>query len=416
MKTKLNLFSAGIVILLLTFTPALVRAQSEDPGSPSTIVVNGKIVNENQPGKVPEGLDTMLHAWDQSQTEKPMLHGKSLADGTFKFEGVPADAGLTYAAMVTYDDGTYVSTESTLGKGKTSLDLEVPIYESTNDPAQVKIDQEHVLFTFASDGIEVKEFYLLSNAGDRTVKNTFLTDDGKNGALKFTLPEQAQYVNFEPQEENRFVTVAGGFVDTVPFIPGLKSRQIIVNFVVPYPEQNSFSYQAPYPIDNMNFLFPASAGVTLTGEGLTSGDTLTTSDGSQILSYSASNLKSGQTLTVAFSGRPKLTVTENNVKTGTTVPANGVTLPVVIAASMLGLGLVAGGVWWWRRPRKEEDEVLEEASDFQKVLTEIALLDRAAERLEIEPETYRQQRAEMVAHAKMLINSKKPLQEGKEDI
>ncbi len=415
MKTKLQLISVAIVILLLTSTPAFVKAQSESPGSSSTIVVTGRIVNENQPGKVPEGLDTMLHAWDQSQTEKPMLHGKSLADGTFKFEGVPADAGLTYAAMVIYDDGTYVSTESNLENGKTSLDLEVPIYESTNDPAQVKIDQEHVLFSFADDGIEVKEFYLLSNVGDRTVKNTLLTGDGKNGALKFTLPEQAQYVNFEPQEENRFVTVAGGFVDTVPFIPGLKSRQIIVNFVVPYPEQNSFAYQAPYPIDNMNFLFPASAGVTLTGEGLTSGDTLTTSDGSQILSYTASNLKSGQTLKVAFSGRPKLTSSENNVKTGTTIPAKGVSLPVTIAAGVLGLGLVAGGVWWWRRPRKEEDEVLIEPSDFQRLLTEIALLDRAAERKEVEPETYQQQRAEMVEHAKMLIISKDPLLEGKED-
>ncbi len=268
-----------------------------------------------------------------------------------------------------------------------------------------------MLFKFTDDGIEVKEFYLLSNAGDHTVKNTLLTNDGKNGALKFTLPAQAQYLNFGPQEEDRFVTVTSGFVDTVPFIPGLKSRQVIVNFVVPYTDQNSFAYQAPYPVDNLNFLFPASAGVTLSGEGLAAGDALTTSDGSQILSYTASNLKSGQTLTVAFSGRPKLTNAANNVKTGTAVPSNGVTLPVAVAAGVLGLGLVAGGVWWYRRPRKVEDNLENVPTDFVRVLTEISLLDMSAERQEIDPEIYQERRAELVAQARLFMDSKKVVKE-----
>lgn len=175
---------------------------------------------------------------------------------------------------------------ATIENGKARMELEVPIYESTNDPAQVKLDQVHILFNFASDGIEVKEFFLLSNTGEFTVKNTFVLDDGKSGVLKFSLLEQAQFVNFEAKEENRFVPVAGGFVDMQPFIPELKSRQILVYFVVMYTENNSFTYQAPYPVDNLNFLFSESAGVTLNGKGLTPSDTLTTADGSKILAYS----------------------------------------------------------------------------------------------------------------------------------
>ena len=51
------------------------------------------------------------------------------------------------------------------------LDLDVPVYETTKDLSNIHVDQMHVLFDVSPDGLETKELYILSNLGDRTVKD-----------------------------------------------------------------------------------------------------------------------------------------------------------------------------------------------------------------------------------------------------
>ncbi len=351
MTTKTRIVSLFITGLLLFSNLIFVSAQSGSIDSDaSTVIVNGKILNMNQPGKVPGNLETMLHYWDQNKTEKPTLYGKSAADGTFHFENVRFVYPMYYSAMVVYEGVTYSSADAaTIGNGNGTVELAVPIYESTNDTAQVQINNEFVNFTFTPGGISVGEKYVLSNYGALTVKDTVALESGKQGALQFYLPENAQNTSFETNEKNRFVISKGSFVDMEPFIPGEQSRLIQVDFVVPYDENNNFLYQVPYETNQIYFRLPESDGVTLSGENITQENEIKTNTGANLLVYSARYLKSGQTLKVTFSGKPKIAAigaTAEIVKPGS---ENGGSFPIEIAAGLLVLALIAVGVWLWQR-------------------------------------------------------------------
>ena len=158
-----------------------------------------------------------------------MLHGQAQPDGTFLFTDVAFDEQLQYAVMATYDGVTYFSETTAVNLTSMQVALEVPVYESTSGLAGVQVDQMHVLFNFAEDGLETKEIYILSNSGERTVKDVYKLEGDKSATFKFPLPSGADFIFFKPDDQDRFVKFDGGFADTYPILPGTRSAQIMVN-------------------------------------------------------------------------------------------------------------------------------------------------------------------------------------------
>ena len=163
--------------MVFAFQPARVQAQNETPGAniptqtPAPLPqgsITGKIINQNDSSKDVGELEVMLHILDQDQNELGMLHGQSTADGNFTITEVPFQVGLGYTAAVVFEETTYYSPMIWAEEGITEANLEVPVYETTPDLAAVRIEQMHVLFDFAQDGMELKELFALSNLGERT--------------------------------------------------------------------------------------------------------------------------------------------------------------------------------------------------------------------------------------------------------
>jgi hypothetical protein len=226
--------------------------------------------------------------------------------------------------------------------------------------------------------------------------------------LRFVLPKDAGFVTIEPKEENRFVTLADGFADNQPLVPGQQSRQVMASFLVPYTDQLTFTYQASYPVDRVNLMFSESAGVTLKGNGLTASDPIAKNSGETVSIYIAENLKAGQTLDVTFSGKPKIESANNSENATSSQSKNEITLPVAIVTGTLSLGMIAGGVWWWRRQKEEkekEEYEVQSTDDLKDLLTEIALLDQSFERGEVAEEVFHSKRATLIDQAKGLVGS-----------
>jgi hypothetical protein len=375
-----------------------VIAQTDTPPVDATGgVVLGKIINQNKGDPVTGSLDIMLHIWDQQYVDLGMEHGKSEADGTFKFSNVVFDPQLLYAVMTTFENVTYFSDTVPGPADSDELELTVPVTETTSDLAAVEIDQLHLLFDFAEDGIETTEIYVLSNLGKRTVKEAVTVGDGEPATLSFPLPTDADFIFFQPEGQDRFIKFSGGFADTYPLLPGESSEQFSVQYLVPFSSGRTYTYTAPVNAQAINFLLPADSGVTLEGKGLSNPQPYTLENGSSYQFYTHGSLRAGETLKVSFKGRPKVASSKT---------ANNPTLPLALGGIILGLTMVGVGFWWWRKP---EERILMENetasldrghSTFDDIITEIVYLDEANEQGMIEPEEHKRQRQKLMLIAK----------------
>lgn len=402
----------GFILLLLA---APVKAQTATPPAKTATppgVVTGTIVNHSRDGATPPELELMVHAWDQT-TDKGMFHGKSRTDGSFRIENVPLEAGSEYLVMAVYNHVTYTSQPVAFESGN-SLNIDVPVYDSATDLSQVQVDQMHVLLRFAPDGLEVKEIYLISNRGDRTINEAIPLDDGSLATLKFPLPDNADYIFFDPDSDReRFVKFAGGFADKDPLLPGDSSGQFMVSYLLPYTPNMPFTYKAPLDTKRLDFLVPEDDGMILTGLDLGAPRTTTLQNGSAYLVYSYLELRAGKTVSLSISGTPKLGTANGNPSNFSGVFSPTSRIIVETGAIILGFAMVAFGIWRWRR--NEEDDKSEEecgqnnaaeATTLDDLIVKIARLDSGLEKGEIQEDDYRTRRASLVQQAKEMMHER----------
>ncbi len=391
------LFPVLILLFALSSFPTQpAQAQAEPPLSGPLGAVRGTVINRNTGQLVKESLEVMLHILDQNLTDKGMEHGQSQPDGTFVFPEIPFDENTQFAVMATYDGVTYSS--ETIAADLTTLEvsIEMPVYETTSDLTTIQIEQMHILFESSPDGLETKELYIISNAGERTVKDVFDLGEGKFAALKFPLPEDADYIFFKPDDQDRFVKLDGAYADTYPVLPGGQASQIMTSYLIPYSGQRQYTYKAPVDVAQMNFLLPDQAGIALQGTGLIGPEPTTLQDGTSYQDYSYSNLKAGQTLSLTLNG---------GAATSTRAGRNSNNLIAGLAA-FLGFGVIGFGVWRWRASGSVNgDEVNTDTGEqtLDDLIAEIARLDEAYEQQGLNGEEYQSQRKALMQKAKQFL-------------
>ena len=373
----------GLWLLLAVALPINVRAQDRTPPAVGASSwkgeVAGSITNGTPGASLPEKVEVMLHGWNDTE-EKVMLHGESAPGGSFRFADVDFDPGLSYAAMATYKDVSYFSEPAQVKEGDLSLSFNIPVYETTDDLSQVKIDQMHVLFYAQEGELVVSEVYILSNAGNQTVKDTLVLPSGRKGSLKFPLPEEATNVEFDTRSTDRFIQVDGGFVDTSSIVPGEKNSQVILRFSLPYTGEFSYDFTAPVAVGGTSFLVPEASGLELQGSSLTPAGTQSMQDGSSFAIYTSPGLSPAETIQVSLSGKLN--------KGSSSLPSSrGFSQGIAVGGSLLGLALLGVGVWWWR---KSEEHT---GMGFDDIFFELEQLDKAYARGEILEEEYQETRA-----------------------
>lgn len=428
MKFLLKVIALLCLSLLFAALPVRVWAQAGSSGDstptvePTTPpldlpkgVVTGKITNQNDPSKPVGNLAVSLHILDKDQNEVGMLDSTTAQDGSFTIADVPFQAGMGYGAGVTYEGTTYYSQLVLAQEGKTSVNLEVLVYESTNDLSKVQVGQMHVLFDFIQDGMDVQELYVMSNLGDRTVKGAMDVPgkDGVKAVVQFPLPLNATFLNFEPKSDGRFLTFPGGFADTASLVPGQMTSQFMVRYLVPYATPLTYQLKTVLPVQALNFVLPKESGMTLKSAGLGKPEPVTAQDGQLYYLYKLVNIPAGQTLNVTLEGKPVISVSQaTEAAIPTKTPSNAL---LFVGLGIFGIVLIGGGAFWWVRNSKrsegddlegEDLEVMkdeEDQSGFDALLTQIAQLDSAFEQGEVDENTYKAQRAFLKNRAKAVM-------------
>lgn len=382
MQNKQLFIIVFILVLLLSVTiPANAQTDTPLDGTPEGRIgeVKGKIVNRSPGASISEGVDVMLHIWDQNYNGKGMLHGQSEPDGSFHFTDVSFEPNLLYAVMANYEGASYFSEPVILRDDETTLEFDVPIYETTTDLSKTQLDQVHVIFFFEQGGLKVAELYILSNLGEYTVKDAVKLDNGLTATLKFSLPENAANVSFNSNDNNRFVQYSGGFADTSPLVPGVSSTRIILDYVLPYDDEQSYTFIPPLVTNEVKFLIIQDPGIKFEGDELVFDGTQTMQDGTTLDVYTHEGLQPNEILEVSISGRPTNSVSGmiDEKSLSPKLPTSG--LEIGIGGILLGLALVVVGMWWWRKPTDIHRNEEEAGPDQDELVTGIILPEYTVE-------------------------------------
>jgi hypothetical protein len=422
-----------LVALALSFSLSLsfsfARAQDTGPGAATppaatpigqrSGTVMGQLLNGTAGGAIPGNLTMMLHAWDDNG-ETVMLDGTADAGGAFRFEDVPMQDGWVFAAMAGYNDVTFFSEQATVEPGLSELTLPLTVYETTTDASAVRVGQLHLFLDYVGGEVEVSEVYVLANTGDRVVQGTLSLADGRGATLQFALPAGANEVTFQANGDNgRFSMVdETHFADTAPLQPGMGQAKVVVQYTLPYQSGMQLAHAVDYPVDGINIIQRADANVTLAGSDL-SGPSTETMEGQSYSLYGST----AAGLALTLSGRPNFAAAEAAPGAAAEPGAASATASierwaVPAAAAVLGLALVAAGVWWLRRsgpaephgeaPAGAPAEQANGRADWNALLVSIARLDEAHERGEVPEAEYGERRAALKAQARALLEVDEP--------
>ena len=156
---------------LLVLLPALLGAK--------TVVVT--VTNGTDPSRSTDGLPVILYGLDtqgQIQFRDSSVTRKGKAAFTVQ------DTGLIYAAEVRYQGVQYFSNLIHPGEaGEGDLMIPVAVYETTHDPAHLRITNYHIAVLKSEDLVMLQEIANVENTGNSTYLGI--------GALGFPLPPEA---------------------------------------------------------------------------------------------------------------------------------------------------------------------------------------------------------------------------------
>jgi mono/diheme cytochrome c family protein len=332
--------------------------------------ISGTVTNGSG-GAVPAGLTATLHGLEHDQTsgtptapeEVLTLEAHLNADGAFSFENVEMPLNRLFYVTVDYDGASFSSDFEVVAEGMNSIDLPVTLYDSTTDTSALSISQAHILLDIApgADTLQAVEFVIVSNNSTEMVT----APESGTPTVKIVLPEGATNLVFDDgttlETSDRYVATQGGFGDTSSIQPG-EQHQIVYAFDLPYSRRFNLSQTYTLPVDSGSVLVPE--GVTVTGDGLTTGETRDL-QGVTFTSHIWQNLPAGEALTVGISGRPTA------ASSSTETPRQG----LIIGLAALALALIGVGVWFFLRERRKEQELETELEGGPAILTDDDILD-----------------------------------------
>jgi hypothetical protein len=355
------------------------------------IAVVGQVTNGTPGGSVPADMSVVLHVFSGTE-ETGAYTATAAADGSFRFDNLALEVGQTVIARAVYWQVAYLSDPHTVETGEQTFSLPVTVYEITEDTSDLVVTQAHMFVSRDGDRIQVGEYYLVSNTGDRTCVGTEAPGTGRRTTLSLTLPDGAEGLRFNgPGLGERYVDRAGGFADTRPVPPGTGTIDVLFSYDFPGRERVHVERVLDVPVTSVVLLIP-EGDIALEEGGLVPAGRLDTDMGPS-LSYTAGPLAAGEALAFALVAGP-----------GSLPAAPGGVAPVRNAAAEMAVGLAAlaaGVVTSYLVLRSPVPGA--PPAQAQPLVDSIAALDARFEAGELAEAAYHQQRASLKAQLRSLL-------------
>ena len=255
--------------------------------------VVGEVSNGTSGVPVPEALTVTLHIF--SDMEETDVYTTTLtADSGFRFDDISVEPAQTLIARTNYEGVSYLSEFATVESPEEELSLPITVYETTTGASDVAVAQLHVFLDRVGEQIQVTEYAVLTNRGERTYVGSGRSEIGEGVTWAAALPRSAQELRFEGEASDRFFVTEAGFADTRPIPPGQGGTEASFSYDLPYSEGLVIEQSFDLPLNAVVLVLPGEE-LGLEGSGLSSEETLETQMGPAV-SYTAGPLAAGEPL------------------------------------------------------------------------------------------------------------------------
>jgi hypothetical protein len=320
--------------------------------------------------------------------------GETVTDGLgrFQFLQVPLVPGGRYSFSADFQRVFY---NAVLGPEDLAGDVQLTVYETTQDISLVKVTQQ-VLVIAGVDRKDRKvsavEFVRLSNSGDRTLLPD-LANVQRLSFLRFSLPPRAGELDLQSDlPGGEIISIGTGFALTAAVVPGDHSLE--------------FSFRFPYHGDSVSYrqslLQGADVYQVLVPERLGQVAVLPLApmppvniQGTSYRAWGGSGFGPGQGIDLKLTNLPKPSLGTRLESAFTGVAFWRVAIPSVLGALLASLLLFSG----FRASRGPSREVLpgdgardEEREQRELMVRAVAELDERFQRGEVPEPEYQQER------------------------
>lgn len=249
----------------------------ENPYRAGSGVITGTVIQGTPDGVSAAGLTATLEAYI-SFTPVAVFTTTLDSRGAFTFTAVSTDPGVDYLVAVAAENIRYTSPILNFTPEQSTLQTQVAIYGTTEDPAAVRIDRLHWIIDSRPGVVVVGEIFSFSNTGDHTFVGKTVEGVAAPVTVALHVPADAQELTFENGTlGDRFQQVGDLVYDTTPVVPGQGTRQIIMRYFLQTTEAAlDFAQEFLYPIDQMTVLVTElpQLQVEIPGFTITSRETL----------------------------------------------------------------------------------------------------------------------------------------------
>ncbi len=383
--------------------PPQTTEEAAAPAAPIegvTGTVTGTISNGTAGGSVPPGMEITLFATDN---QNPPQRYETMADtsGAFRFDEVLLRPDQAYVAVTAYQERTFTSN---LERGETAaLDLPIMLYEATDDPAAVTISSIGTQITAVGDGLQVLQLITFTNTTDRMFSSAETIRGDQFASVVISLPPGAVVLGFPGESEQRYVVTEdqSTILDTAPVLPG---SDHIIQFIyfLPYTDGAIIEQPLNYAFEGPFRLLLLPQTVTVVSEELaplgpqTIGDTVYSGYGGTL------RLQSGESIRYELRGTGATSITEFEAPV---VSSNN--LVTVIIVVLIGQAILIGGLYFFYRRRKNRQPAASVKNTdrlIDALAQQIAELDEAHDRGEINHDVYQRRRQQLKARLAELMD------------
>ncbi len=389
---------AAVVLLVAGMLAVTLSAPMANPvQAQESVTVTGLVVNGTDGAAAPSGLKVSLHSFSAGLQGVETLETPTGPGGEFRFEGVAAAEGSGYALSADYAGKSY---SLPVARDDLTQPLTLAVYESTQDVSVIEVESHAMVIAAVNETgriVEAVEVVGLSNVSDRTlVPDLTNAGPGQFSFLRFSLPPGA--TGFDIQSDllgGEIIPVGTGFAVTAPVAPG--SHTVTFSFRFPY-EGTGISYR-------QNLLQGAKIYRVLVPQSLGGVRVPTLPaqppievEGVSYAVWQVSDVPPGQGVTLEFSNLPQPGLAERWMQAVTNTGFWRVAIPAALAAA-LAAALLYGGLRPSRVPAGPGMDAPPDApptgasSQRERLVRQMALLDRDFEDGSLPEEDYRVRRA-----------------------
>ncbi|WP_428938350.1 hypothetical protein [Fontivita pretiosa] len=225
--------------------------------------------------------------------------GKLDEAGCAVVNGIPLNLNPQPVVKVTHAGVEYTAVGEPMQSGSPRAEIQVPVYETTDQPPQWTVRMRHVMVSRGERGLEVLEMLAIDNPSDRTWLGTPI-GEGQRATFTLSLPPGAQDIQMLGAHGCCAKIEGNRLTNTMPLLPGTSQHQIA--YVLPAENGTAeITVDSPVPLKHLMVFIPDD-GTTVTPVGIEFTGSADMGRGGKTRFYKAANLQPQQQVKLTISG------------------------------------------------------------------------------------------------------------------